>query len=86
LAGTNPELDQSGKLQLQRVHVRRAWDKHFRAVVHQLVFTSVSRCAWDRQYNNQYRARGPGHHATLHALAHVLLRISYDEARFLDAV
>ena len=90
LAGTRPVLYQSGKL--QRVHMRRACDKHFRAAVHQLAFTSLSRCAWARPYYDQYRARGHGHHAALRALANVWLRIlfrmwktgqRYDEARFL---
>ncbi len=43
LAGTSPVLYQSGKL--KRVHMRRACDKHFRATVDQLAFTSLSRCA-----------------------------------------
>lgn len=90
LAGTSPVLYQSGKL--RRVHMRRACDKHFRAAVHQLAFTSLSRCAWARAYYDQYRARGHGHHAALRALANVWLRIlfrmwktrqPYDEARFL---
>lgn len=90
LAGTSPVLYQSGKL--KRVHMRRACDKHFRATVHQLAFTSLSRCPWARQYYDQYRARGHGHHAALRALANVWLRIlfrmwktghCYDEARFL---
>ncbi|MCY0898991.1 MAG: transposase [Firmicutes bacterium] len=71
LAGASPVLDQSGKL--QRVHMRRACDKHIRAAVHQLAFTSLSRCAWVREYYDQYRAWGHGHHAALHALPHVWL-------------
>lgn len=90
LAGTSPVVYQSGKL--KRVHMRRACDKHFRATVHQLAFTSLSRCAWARSYYDQYRARGHGHHAALRALANVWIRIlfrmwksgqPYDEARFL---
>lgn len=90
LAGTSPVLYQSGKL--RRVHMRRACDKHFRAAVHQLAFTSLSRCPWAREYYDQYRARGHEHHAALRALANVWLRIlfrlrksrqRYDEARFL---
>jgi transposase len=90
LAGTSPVLYPSGKL--LRVHMRRACGKHFRATVHQLAFTSLSRCAWARAYYGQYRARGHGHHAALRALANVWLRIlfrmwktrkPYDEARFL---
>ncbi|MCY0899141.1 MAG: transposase [Firmicutes bacterium] len=90
LAGTSPVLYQSGKL--RRVHMRRACDKHFRAAVHQLAFTSLSRCAWARDSDDQYRARGHGHHAALRVLANVWLRIPfrlwktrqpYDEARFL---
>ena len=90
LAGTSPVLYQSGKL--KRVHMRRACDKHFRATVHQLAFTSLSRCAWARQYYDQHRARGHGHHAALRALANLWMRIlfrmwktgqHYDESRFL---
>jgi hypothetical protein len=67
-------------------------DKRFRAAVHQLAFTSLSCCAWARDYYDQYRARGHAHHAALRALANVWLRIlfpmgktlrPYDEARFL---
>ncbi|AEJ40418.1 transposase-like protein [Sulfobacillus acidophilus TPY] len=90
LAGTSPVLCQSGKL--KRVHMRRACDKHLRATIHQVAFTSLSRCGWARQYYDQYRARGHGHHAALRALANVWLRILfrtwksktvYDEPRFL---
>lgn len=89
-AGFGPVLYQSGKL--KRVHMRRACDKHFRATVHQLAFTSLSRCPWARQYYDQHRARGHGHHAALRALANLWMRIlfrmwktgqHYDESRFL---
>lgn len=90
LAGTSPVLYPSGKL--NRVHMRRACDKHFRATVHPLAFTSLSRCAWARQYYDQSRARGHGHHAAWRALANVWMRIlfrmwksgqPYAQARFL---
>ncbi|WP_053960177.1 IS110 family transposase [Sulfobacillus thermosulfidooxidans] len=90
LAGTSPVLYQSGKL--KRVHMRRACDKHFRATVHQFAFSSLSHCPWARQYYEQYRSRGHGHHAALRALGNVWLRIvfrmwktgqHYDESRFL---
>ena len=92
LSGTRPVLCQSGKL--KRVHRRPGCDKHFRAAVDQLAFTSLSRCAWARQYYNPYRARGHGYQAALHALANVWMRIlfrmwktgqPYVEARLLAA-
>ncbi len=90
LAGTSPVLYHSGTR--QRVLMRRACDKPFRAAVHPRAFTSLSRCAGARAHYDQYRARGHGHHAALRALANVWLRIlfrmgktrqPYDEARFL---
>lgn len=90
LAGTSPVLYQSGKL--KRVHMRRACDKHFRATVQQVAFTSLSRCAWARAYYDQYRARGHGHQAALRSLANIWMRIvfrmwktgqPYNEERFL---
>jgi transposase len=92
LAGTSPVAYQSGKL--RRVHLRRACDKHFRQTMHQLAFSSLTRCSWARAYYDAYRARGHGHHAALRALANVWLRIlfrmwqdraPYDEARFAAA-
>jgi hypothetical protein len=71
--------------------MRRAGDKPCRAAVHPRAFTSLSRCAGDRAYYDQYRARGHGHHAAWRALANVGLRIlfrmgktrqPYNEARF----
>ena len=69
LAGTSPVLYQSGKL--KRVHMRRACDKHFRATVQQVAFTSLSRCAWARACYDQYRVRGHGHQAALRSLANI---------------
>jgi len=92
LAGTSPVAYQSGKL--RRVHLRRACDKQFRQTMHQLAFTSLTRCTWTRAYYDAYRERGHGHHAALRALANVGLRILfrmwqdhalYDDARFAAA-
>ncbi len=74
-AGTSPVLDPSGKL--RRVLMHRACDKHFRAAVHPLAFTSLLRCAWARDDDDPYRARGHGHHAAWRALANVWLRIRF---------
>jgi hypothetical protein len=87
-AGKAPVTRRSGKRELV-VSTRQACNRHLADAVQQWAFCSLSRSGWAREFYDQQRRRGKGHHAALRALGnrwleilwHCLIRGQlYDEA------
>jgi transposase len=87
-AGKAPVTRRSGKRELV-VSTRQACNRHLADAVQQWAFCSLSRSGWAREFYDQQRRRGKGHHAALRALGnrwleilwHCLMRGDlYDEA------
>jgi transposase len=87
-AGKAPVTRRSGKRELV-VSTRQACNRHLADAVQQWAFCSLSRSGWAREFYDQQRRRGKGHHAALRALGnrwleilwHCLMRGElYDEA------
>lgn len=86
-AGKAPVTRRSGKSELV-VANRLACNGHLRDAVQQWAFCSLRGSGWAREFYDQHRAKGKGHHAALRALGnrwlevlwHCLTRsVSYDE-------
>jgi len=86
--GKAPVTRRSGKSELV-VSCRLAYNRHLGDAVQQWAFCSLRRSAWAREFYDQKRAQGKGHHAALRALGnrwlevlwHCLQRsVLYDEA------
>jgi Transposase IS116/IS110/IS902 family len=87
-AGKAPVTRRSGKRELV-IATRQACNRHLADAVQQWAFCSLSRSGWAREFYDQQRRRGKGHHAALRALGnrwlevlwHCLMRGElYDEA------
>jgi transposase len=87
-AGKAPVTRRSGKRELV-VSTRQACNRHLADAVQRWAFCSLSRSGWAREFHDQQRRRGNGHHAALRALGnrwleilwHCLIRGQlYDEA------
>ena len=91
-AGIAPVCESSGKQHW--VHWRWACPKFIRQTMQEMANHSIRFCGWAREYYDQQRGEGKGHHAAVRALAFKWLRIlfrcwkesvPYDEARYLLA-
>lgn len=92
-SGIAPVLERSG--QKQWTHFRWACPKFLRQTFHEWAGHSISSSAWARDYYQQQRSKGKGHHAAVRALAFKWIRIvyrcwkdrtPYDEARYQEAL
>ena len=90
--GIAPVSQSSGKQHW--VHWRWACSKFTRQTMQEMANHSIRFCDWAREYYDQQRAKGKGHHAAIRALAFKWLRIlfrcwkdsvPYDEAQYLLA-
>jgi transposase len=86
--GKAPVTRRSGKSELV-VANRLACNGHLRDAVQQWAFCSLKNSGWAREFYDEHRAKGQGHHATLRALGNRWLEIlwhclskgvMYDEA------
>jgi transposase len=86
--GKAPVTRRSGKSELV-VSCRLAYNRHLGDAVQQWAFCSLRRSAWAREFYDEKRAQGKGHHAALRALGnrwlellwHCLRKgVLYDEA------
>lgn len=73
-AGKAPVTRRSGKHDLV-VANRLACNGHLRDAVQQWAFCSLLRSGWAREYYDEHRQRGKGHHAALRALGNRWLEI-----------
>jgi transposase len=87
-AGKAPVTRRSGKRELV-VATRQACNRYLADAIQQWAFCSLSRSGWAREFYDQQRHRGKGHHAALRALGNRWLEIlwhclrnhtPYDEA------
>jgi transposase len=87
-AGKAPVTRRSGKRELV-VATRQACNRYLADAVQQWAFCSLSRSGWAREFYDQQRRRGKGHHAALRALGNRWLEVlwhclrnhtPYDEA------
>jgi transposase len=92
-SGIAPVTKQSGKS--KSVQFRRACPTFLRQTFHEFAAHSVAKSTWARQFYDQQRERGKGHHAAVRALAFRWIRVlfrcwkdrkPYDEARYLEAL
>ena len=92
LSGIAPVREQSGRTTW--IHFRSSCPKFLRQTFHEWAGHSLAQCAWARDYYQQQRARGKGHHAAVRALAFKWIRIlfrcwkdhvPYDETRYLES-
>lgn len=92
-SGVAPLLQRSGRK--QSTHFRRACPKFLRQTFHEWAGHTIGSCDWARQYYQQKREKGHGHHAAVRALAFKWIRIlyrcwkdrtPYDEVRYLEAL
>jgi len=92
-SGIAPVLERSGKKQW--THFRRACPKFLRQTFHEWAAQTIHCSAWARDYYQQQRDQGKGHHAAVRSLAFKWIRIlyrcwkertPYDEARYLQAL
>jgi transposase len=84
----------AGSGQSRWVHWRWACSKFVRQSFHEWAACSIRTCEWARQYYDQQRDKGKGHHAAVRALAYKWIRIyfrcwrdgvAYSEERYLKA-
>jgi transposase len=73
-AGKAPVTRRSGKRELV-VSTRQACNRHLADAVQQWAFCSLSRSGWAREFYDQQRRRGKGHHAALRALGNRWLEV-----------
>jgi transposase len=92
-AGIAPVTERSGNACW--IHWRWACPKFIRQTFHEWAACSIRTCQWARDYYDQRRATGKGHHAAVRALAYKWIRIffrcwrdrvPYDEKLYLEAV
>jgi len=92
-SGIAPVTRQSGKS--KSVHFRLACPKFLRQTFHEFAAHSVAKSHWARQFYQQQRNRGMGHHAAARALAFKWIRVlfrcwknreTYDEVRYIKAL
>jgi transposase len=77
LSGTSPVTDKSGKNHKGVIYFRRACNKYYRDVIHQLAFSSLKPCPWAKAYYQKHRAWGKKHNHALRCLANMHLKILY---------
>jgi transposase len=91
--GIAPVTERSGKKKW--VHFRWACPKFLRQTFHEWAGHSIAHSQWARNYYQQQRERGKGHHAAVRGLAFKWIRIVfrcwkdevvYDESRYLAAL
>ena len=75
LAGTCPVTDKSGKS--KSIYFRRACQRFYRDVMHQLAFASLTKCPWALAYYRRHRAHGKKHGHALRCLANIHLKILF---------
>jgi transposase len=89
-SGIAPVIERSGKKKW--VHFRVACPKFLRQSFHEWAGHSIAHSLWARNYYQQLRSRGKGHHAAVRALAFKWIRIlfrcwkdgaAYDESKYL---
>lgn len=73
-AGRAPVTRRSGKSELV-VACRLACNRYLADAVHQWAFCSLKRSAWAREFYDEQRRKGKGHHAALRALGNRWLEI-----------
>jgi transposase len=73
-AGKAPVTRRSGKRELV-VATRQACNRYLAAAVQQWAFCSLSGSGWAREFYDQQRRRGKGHHAALRALGNRWLEV-----------
>lgn len=92
-SGIAPVTKQSGKS--KSVQFRRACPGFLRQTFHEFAAHSVAKSQWAREFYDQQRKRGKGHHAAVRALAFRWIRVlfrcwkdrkPYDEATYLEAL
>jgi transposase len=79
-AGKAPVTRRSGKRELV-VSTRQACNRHLADAVQQWAFCSLSRSGWAREFYDQQRRRGKGHHAALRALGNRWLEVLWHSLR-----
>jgi len=91
ITGTYPVTEKIGKNSVI-IYFRRACDKFYRDLMHQLAFSSLTKTKWTMAYYRQHRARQMNHAHVLRCLANIHLKIlfamwknktEYDENIFL---
>ena len=91
LAGTCPVTDKSGKSH-HAIYFRRACNKYYRHLIHQVAFTSLTQCQWAKKFYKKHRKHSKNHSHALRCLSNVHLKIlfamwkkqtCYDEKVFL---
>lgn len=91
IAGTCPVTEKTGK-NYKSIYFRRACDKFYRDLMHQLAFSSLTKIKWARAYYDRHRAENKKHAHALRCLASIHLKIlfamwknetEYDENIFL---
>lgn len=92
LSGIAPVMEASGKQSW--THFRWACPKFLRQTFHEFAGLSIQFCAWAREFYDQQRAKGNGHHAAVRSLAFKWIRIlfrcwksrqAYDDCLYLAA-
>jgi transposase len=73
-AGKAPVTRRSGKRELV-ISTRQACNRHLADAVQLWAFCSLSRSGWAREFYDQQRRRGKGHHAALRALGNRWLEV-----------
>ena len=88
--GMAPVTVKSG--QQEWIHWRWACSQFDRQTIHEWAGHSMKKCEWAREYYDEQRAKGKGHHAAVRALGYKWERIlyrcwkdrtTYDEERYL---
>ena len=77
LAGTCPVTDQTGKNRRGTIYFRRACNRFYRNMIHQVAFTSLAQCRWAKLYYKKHRLSGKKHSHALRCLANIHLRILF---------
>jgi hypothetical protein len=92
LAGIAPVMEASGKQCW--IHFRWACPKFLRQTFHEFAGLSIQSCVWAREFYDQQRSKGNGHHAAVRSLAFKWIRIlfrcwkshqAYDDCVYLAA-
>jgi transposase len=75
LTGTAPVTEKSGNYKV--TFFRRACNKFNRDVMHQIAFSSLTKCQWAKSYYQNHRHLGKKHSHALRCLANVHLKILF---------
>jgi len=77
LAGTCPVTEKTGTHHTTVIYYRRACNKFYRTVMHDLAFCSLTRAKWAKKYYDDHRQRGHKNAHALRCLANVHLKILF---------